>query len=76
VKLWAWFVVPVFHTTITFGVLQAAGLLTFVRFCVQEHKMPVTDPDETTSQKIVKIMVPIVVPWGALFFGWLLKSMM
>jgi|FAXJ01.1.fsa_nt_gi hypothetical protein len=76
VKLWAWFVVPVFHTTVTFGILQAAGLLMFVRFFVQEHKMPVTDPDETTSQKICKVILPIIVPWMVLLLGWLLKSMM
>ena len=76
VKLWAWFVVPVFHTSVTFGILQAAGLFMFVRFFTTEYKMPVTDPDETMEQKIAKVMVPIIVPWATLFFGWLLRSMM
>ena len=76
VKLWAWFVVPIFHTTINFGILQAAGLFIFVRFFTSEHQMPATHPDETTEQKIAKAILPIIVPWVTLLFGWFLKSMM
>jgi hypothetical protein len=75
-KLWAWFVVPVFHTTVTFGILQAAGLFMFVRFFVHEERMSATDPDETAQQKISKIILPIIVPWITLFFGWVLHFML
>lgn len=74
VKLWAWFIVPVFHTDVTFGIIQAAGLFMVVRFFTHDYKMPVTD--ETTIQKIAEVGLQIIVPWATLFFGWLLKSMM
>jgi hypothetical protein len=76
VKLWTWFVVPVFHTTVNFGILQAARLCILVRFFTSEHKMSVSDPDETTEHKIASIILPLIVPWVTLLFGWLLKSIM
>ena len=76
VKLWAWFVMPVFHTDITLGILQAAGLFMFVRFFTFEHKMPVDDPDEAMEHKVSNVILTIIVPWVTLFLGWLLKSMM
>jgi len=76
IKLWAWFVVPIFHTDITFGIFQAAGLFMFVRFFTTEYKMPVTNPDETTGQKIASAIFLIAVPWTVLLFAWILKSIM
>jgi hypothetical protein len=76
VKLWAWFIVPVFHPEITFGILQAAGLIIFVRFFTSDHRMPPENPDETTVQKVTKVLVPILAPWVTLLFAWVLKAMM
>ena len=76
IKLWAWFVVPVFHPEVTFGIMQASGLFMFIRFITIDHKMPVTNPDEELKDKIGRVMLPILLPWAALFFGRLLHTLM
>jgi hypothetical protein len=77
VKLWAWFVVPVFHTEYSFGILQAAGLFMFVRFFTQNYNIKVNSQDERpVTDKIAEIFIPIIVPWMTLGLAWILKSML
>lgn len=77
VKLWAWFVVPVFHTEYAFGILQAAGLFMFVRFFTSTHTTRIDSTDERPmSDKVAEVFVPIVTPWATLLLAWILKSMM
>ena len=77
VKLWAWFVVPVFHTEFTFGILQAAGLFMFVRFFTNGHTAKIDSTDSRPmSDKVAEVFVPIVTPWATLLLAWILKSMM
>lgn len=77
VKLWAWFVVPIFHTEYTFGILQAAGLFMFVRFFTGNHNIKVNSQDDRPiADKIAEVFVPILIPWATLLLAWLLKGMM
>lgn len=76
-KLWAWFVVPIFHTEYSFGILQAAGLFMFVRFFTQNYNIKVNSQDDRpTSDKIAEAFIPIIVPWMTLALAWILKSML
>lgn len=74
VKLWAWFVTPIFPmlAEYKFSVLQAAGLFMFVRFFTTNVNYAKNDPDEELSDKVGKMLVPIILPWVTLFFGWIL----
>jgi hypothetical protein len=77
VKLWAWFVVPVFHPEYTFGILQAAGLFMFVRFFTNNHTAKIDSTDERpVSDKVAEAFVPIIIPWATLLLAWILKCMM
>lgn len=77
VKLWAWFVVPVFHPEYTFGILQAAGLFMFVRFFTNNHTAKIDSTDERpVSDKVAETFVPIIIPWATLLLAWILKSML
>jgi len=75
VKLWTWFVVPVFHPDINIGIMQAAGLFMFIRFLTADRKMPVNDPKESSEVKAAKVLLPMIIPWVAILFGWMLKSL-
>lgn len=76
-KLWAWFIVPVFHPEYTFGILQAAGIFMFVRFFTQNYNIKINSQDERPiSDKIAEVFVPIVVPWITLLLAWILKAML
>ena len=80
-KLWAWFVIPIgasiLGVTINqLGILQAAAIIMVVRF-VMTHQFKIDSTDERPpTDKIAEVLAALLIPWAALFFGWLLKGMM
>jgi hypothetical protein len=73
--MWEWFVLPLFPAlaSVKFGILQAAGLLLFVRFfTVTYHYTTKAKVEKTTSDKVIEIVMPIIFPWISLFFAWAL----
>ena len=76
VKLWTWFVVPVFHPDVKLGIMQAAGLFMFVRFFTSDHKLPKFNEKDSDESKVAAVFLPLVIPWMAVIFGWVLKSIM
>lgn len=80
-KLWAWFVIPmaasVAKVTLgTIGILQGAAIFAVVRFVWPHHFKIDSNHERPVSDKVAEVFVAIIMPWGALFFGWLLKAMM
>lgn len=74
VKLWTWFVVPIFPTLAAykFGILQAGGLFMFIRFMTTTSSYKKNDPKKTTSDTAIEILYLLLLPWATLFFGWIL----
>ena len=75
-KLWAWFIMPILGVKFGLGVLQAAALIAVVRF-VWPHNIKIDSNDERpASDKVAEVFIAILLPWGSLFFAWILKGMM
>lgn len=68
-RLWAWFVVPVFHAP-PLSILYAAGIMLLVRLFIHDLSGP--KPPEENENKWLRILVVILAPWFFLLTGYLI----
>lgn len=71
-KLWAWFVVPVFGLpALTWG--QTYGIALLVGLFARSSHIPTNKDERTTTEKVSHAIGGILAPWGILLFGYLGK---
>lgn len=68
-KLWAWFVVPVFGLpALTWG--QAYGIALLVGLLTHQIHIPTNEDERTTPQKVGHAIGGFLLPWITLLFGY------
>ncbi len=73
-KLWAWFVVPIFGVK-ALTLYQAAGLATIVGFFTHQHHLgPKPEDNRTTALKVAEFIGILCYPFMVLFVGWIIKT--
>lgn len=71
-KLWAWFIVPVFGLpALTWG--QAYGIALLVGLFTHQVHLPTNKDERTTTEKAVHAIGACLIPWACLLFGYLGK---
>lgn len=71
-KLWSWFIVPVFGLpALTWG--QAYGIALFVGLLTHQFHHPTNKDERTTQEKATHVIGNLLVPWTCLLFGYLGK---
>jgi len=69
--LWSWFILPVFNLP-SLSVVQAIGVMIVFR-SLSNYTATKEDKEETTSQKVAKVIVGLVWPWLFLGTAWIVK---
>lgn len=68
-KLWSWFVVPVFGLPVlTWG--QAYGLALVIGLFTHQLYIPTNKDERTTPEKAVHLASGFLLPWTFLLLGW------
>ena len=67
VKMWGWFVLPLFPTMPVLALWQAVGLSAFLSYLTWHGKTAYKDHKEEGTTNIV---TGLLTPWIVLFFGW------
>lgn len=73
VKMWSWFVVPVFNI-VQITILQAIGLSFLTMFMC--NNLPDNPKTETLKEKINQFTIPIIRPLITLLAGWIVTLIM
>lgn len=68
-KLWQWFVVPVFHLP-ALGMMQMAGICFLVRIFTYQANGKLKFEGESAKEKVIAFVGILLVPWYSLFLGW------
>ena len=69
VKLWAWFVVPLFHLEpLTWA--QAWGVTIVVTYLTHIHYTWKAKDERNTSEKVTEFFLVFLKPWSVLGVGW------
>ena len=66
-KLWAWFIVPVFHLPML-SLWQAVGVSMLVGYMTMQGKTCYKNIEE---DNLKSLSINLLVPWFILFFGWI-----
>ncbi len=75
VKLWAWFIMPIFNVG-ALKLLQAAGILLLVRLFTYVPKIE-DDPKIASGLKFwAKFVIGLAVPWATLLTGYIIHRLM
>lgn len=69
--LWHWFVTPTFHVA-DLTLIQACGIMLFVRLLTCPAKYESTDTDAAKSEWAIKITYAMLAPWGMLLLGYVI----
>ncbi len=71
-KLWAWFVVPIFGLP-TLSIVQAWGIALLIGLWTHQLHATTNKDEREPSQKYATAIMAILSPWIILFFGWIGK---
>jgi hypothetical protein len=76
-KLWAWFVVPVFHLE-PISILQAAGLSFLCRLFTYENPFALSSSmkGKDTSEIATQAITILLLPWISLLVGYIVHCLM
>jgi len=72
-KLWAWFVVPVFGLK-ALTITQAYGLAMIASLWTHQFFINTNKDERETAEKVGHLIGVLLTPWMALFFGWLVHA--
>lgn len=72
-KLWAWFVVPVFGLK-ALTITQAYGLSMIVGLWTHQYFVNTNKDERETAEKVGHLVGMLLTPWTTLFFGWLVHA--
>lgn len=77
VKLWEWFIIPVFESAPSFSMVQAIGISMVVSFLTKANVTSSDNKDEGLSEKIITAYVTVIfTPVLAVFFGYIITLFM
>lgn len=68
--LWSWFIVPIFSLPLL-TIPQSIGVACVVALF---KSIPSSNKDETTGEKVGKIVGGLIAPLFAVAFGWIVKG--
>lgn len=75
-KLWAWFIVPVFHLD-PLSILQCAGIITLTRLIIKDDIKSYTNTNEkTTKESVIETIGVLLFPWATLLTGYIIFKLM
>lgn len=69
-KLWAWFIVPLGATQVSW--LQAAGIIALVRLCTYHVNFNNKSDETDMSSKILRFLTLALIPWMSLVIGYII----
>ena len=74
--LWEWFLVPLGVSKIS--LLHAVGFAALCRLFTHENSLAnmYKEDDLTSSQKLSKIIIALLLPWATLLFGYIIHRLM
>lgn len=72
-KLWLWFVVPIFGFK-ALTLVQAWGLAFFVGFLTHQLTFNTNKDERSDTEKITHYCTAITYPWMVLGMGWIIKT--
>jgi hypothetical protein len=75
VRLWGWFIVPVFHIT-AINIPEGIGLSLVVSYLTYQYIRDKEDKDDYIGNFIRSIGVAVLWPAFALLFGWIVQHWM
>lgn len=74
-KLWAWFVVPIFHLP-ELTLAYSYGISLLATLWTKQIPSPTNDSDVPESTKIGTFFGTLLLPWVILFLGWIVTLFM
>lgn len=72
-KLWAWFVVPIFGVK-ALTITQAYGLALIIGLWTHQHFVNTNKDERETSEKVSHWIALLITPWFVLFVGWIVHA--
>ncbi len=69
-KLWSWYVVPVFGFK-TLSIIQAWGVSLLIGLWAKSPNFKIDNSERTSTDKIGEGIAQLIYPWIVFLFGWL-----